>query len=178
MLVTADGYANPEGTSLLVLILVVTVVYQIIRWLYATTYYLETNNLIPVIFFDFLLSMMIAVVAGNASNPALSPEMSEHSLPMVISLIKSMSEAMSAASGAAFKELMLSIMPSLINLAVIAVGILAMLVYGVILFVRHLRADEIPADELSDFNHVEDEAEFVFGDPDDHGRKTAASKQA
>lgn len=169
---------TPEGMSLVVLILVVTAVFQIIRWLYATTYYLETNNLVPVIFFDFLLAMMIAVVAGNASNPALSPEMSVHSLPMVVSLIQSLSESMSQASGAAMKDLMLSIMPSLINLAVIALGVVAMLVYGVVLFVRNMKSDEIPSDELSDFNHVEDEAEFVFGDPDEDVKKRSSAKQA
>ncbi len=167
---------TPEGTELFVLILIVTVVYQIVRWLYATTYYLETNNLIPVIFFDFMLTMMITIVAGNATNPAITEEMGVYPLPMVVSLIKTLTETLGASGGAAFKDLMVSILPSLINVAVIAIGVIAMFIYGLLLFIRHMRAEDLPSEELSDFNHVDDEKEFLTEEEMEKAKEEASKE--
>ncbi len=137
----------------LISVIVVTLVFQLVRWLFANTYYLETNNLLPVVFYDFLLVMMMTITAGNMTG-AVGKTLPE----LMFNEIKVLFEQL---SNGGFKDNMTTIMPVLINLAVILLGLLAMLLIGVILLVRHLMNKELPGDGLSDIDHVEEDDGFM-----------------
>jgi hypothetical protein len=154
-------FESEEGRNLIISLIVVTLVFQLVRWLFATTYYLETNNLIPVVLFDFLLAMMMSIVASNLSGFAVI-EGAENFLPvLMVELVKALIETVKAAGDVAFKELLPSVMPMLINLCVIMLGILAMLLIGLILTIRNLKAEKIPGDDLCDIDHEDDEGIFL-----------------
>ncbi len=150
-----DILALENGVELMVSILVTTLVFQLVRWLFASTYYQETNNLIPVVVFDFLLTMMMSIVAHNISGLSVSEEVSDFLPALMVELFKALAETMQTSAGEFTK-----ILPLLINLVVIALGVISMLLIGVILLVRNLKAEKIPGDELCDLDHVDDEGVF------------------
>lgn len=152
-----DIWGSEVAIGVIVSIVVTTVVFQLVRWLFASTYYSETNNLFPIVFFDFLLTMMMSIVASNISGLAVSEEVSEFLPALMVELIRAIVEVFQQSG----EEVLMTVLPLLINLAVIVIGLLAMLLIGVILLVRNLKANAIPGDDLCDLDHEDDEGEYV-----------------
>ncbi len=157
----ADLFKMEGGADIFVTILVSVLVFQVIRWLFATTYYVETNNLIPVVFFDFLMVMMMNFVVTNLTGSLIAEGSIMIAPAVIVELIKALVEVFKTVDGEAVAELLKTLVPYLVDLFVIVIGVASMLAIGVILLVRNLKAENLPGDELCDLDHVEDEDEFL-----------------
>lgn len=157
----ADLFKMEKGSEIFVTILVSVLVFQLIRWLFATAYYVETNNLIPVIIFDFLMAMMMNFVVTNLTGSLIAEGSIMVAPAVIFELIKALVEIFKTLGGEAVAETIKTLLPYLIDLVVIVIGVLSMFAIALILVVRNLVAEKLPGDELCDIDHVEDEDEFL-----------------
>ena len=157
----AELFKLEGGVKLFVTILVSVLVFQTIRWLFATTYYVESNNLIPVVFFDFLMVMMMNFVVTNLTGSLIAEGAVAVAPAVIFELIKALAETFKALGGDAAAEAALALIPYLVDLVVVVIGVASMLAIAVILLVRNLKAETLPGDELCDLDHVEEEDEFL-----------------
>ncbi len=156
----SDLLSMQGGVGVLVSILVCTLVFQLIRWLFATTYYLETNNLIPVIFFDFMLAMMMNIAISGIAGTLVGEQAAIAGPAWLFEATKALIGVFGV-DAPAFGEVMDLAMPLLLNIVLFLFAMISMLAIGVILLVRILKAQTIPGDELCDLDHVDDEREFL-----------------
>ena len=156
----SDLLSIQGGAGILVTTLVCTLVFQLVRWLFATTYYLETNNLVPVVFFDLMLAMMMSIAISGITGTMVG----EGSIVAGPAWLFEATQALFGVIGVdapAFSEVMELAMPLVFNILLFLFAVLSMLAIGVILLVRNLKADVLPGDVLSDLDHEDDEREFL-----------------
>ncbi len=156
----SDMMSMQGGVGFLVSILVCTLVFQLIRWLFATTYYLETNNLIPVIFFDFMLAMMMNIAISGITGTLIGEQTVVVGPAWLFEATKALIGVLGV-DAPAIGEVMSLAMPLLLNIVFFLFAMISMLAIGVILLVRNLKAEKLPGDDLCDLDHVDDEKEFL-----------------
>ena len=147
------------GVGVLVTVMACTLVFQVIRWLFANAYYQETNNLLPVVFFDFMMAMMMNFLIVSWVGTSITHDVHTVGAAWVLDAIKSAFEVFGATE-VGTGEVLQKIMPMLLNSVLILLALAAMLAIGIILLIRNMKAEKLPSDELCDLDHEEDE-EFV-----------------